>query len=154
MNTPATTMVAAWISAETGVGPAMASGNQVCRKNWPDFDMTAASRQNDATSSAVWLTVPEAAAVSISRMLKVSPRPAVKNRVIMPTSRPMSPTRFVMNALTAASEFFLSSHQWPISTKEQTPTSSQLVMNCTVVALMTSISIEAVNSERNAKKCV
>jgi hypothetical protein len=33
MNTPATTMVAAWISADTGVGPAMASGSQVCRKN-------------------------------------------------------------------------------------------------------------------------
>ena len=27
MNTPAATMVAAWISAETGVGPAMASGS-------------------------------------------------------------------------------------------------------------------------------
>ena len=28
MYTPAVTMVAAWISAETGVGPAMASGSQ------------------------------------------------------------------------------------------------------------------------------
>ena len=27
MNTPAVTMVAAWISAETGVGPAIASGS-------------------------------------------------------------------------------------------------------------------------------
>ena len=27
--TPAVTMVAAWIKAETGVGPSMASGNQV-----------------------------------------------------------------------------------------------------------------------------
>ena len=42
---PATTMVAAWMSADTGVGPAMASGSQVCRMNWPDFDMTAAIRQ-------------------------------------------------------------------------------------------------------------
>ncbi len=29
-NTPAVTMVAAWISAETGVGPSMASGSQMC----------------------------------------------------------------------------------------------------------------------------
>ncbi len=29
MNTPAVTMVAAWISAETGVGPSIASGSQV-----------------------------------------------------------------------------------------------------------------------------
>ena len=32
-NTPATTIVAAWISADTGVGPAMASGNHVCSGN-------------------------------------------------------------------------------------------------------------------------
>ena len=29
MYTPAVTIVAAWMSAETGVGPAMASGSQV-----------------------------------------------------------------------------------------------------------------------------
>ena len=29
MNTPAVTIVAAWISADTGVGPSIASGNQV-----------------------------------------------------------------------------------------------------------------------------
>src|SRR6266540_7231534 len=34
--TPAVTMVAAWISADTGVGPSIASGNQVCSGNWPD----------------------------------------------------------------------------------------------------------------------
>ena len=31
--TPATTIVAAWISADTGVGPAIASGSQVCSGN-------------------------------------------------------------------------------------------------------------------------
>ena len=31
--TPATTIVAAWINADTGVGPAMASGNHVCNGN-------------------------------------------------------------------------------------------------------------------------
>ena len=30
MYTPAVTIVAAWMSAETGVGPAMASGSQTC----------------------------------------------------------------------------------------------------------------------------
>src|SRR4051794_32867828 len=35
--TPAVTIVAAWISAETGVGPSIASGNQACNGNWPDF---------------------------------------------------------------------------------------------------------------------
>ena len=32
-NTPAVTIVAAWIKADTGVGPSIASGNQVCKKS-------------------------------------------------------------------------------------------------------------------------
>src|SRR5882757_499947 len=32
-KTPATTMVAACINAETGVGPSIASGNQMCKGN-------------------------------------------------------------------------------------------------------------------------
>lgn len=31
--TPAVTRVAAWINAETGVGPSIASGSQVCSPN-------------------------------------------------------------------------------------------------------------------------
>ena len=33
MYTPALTMAAAWIMAETGVGPSIASGSQVCSGN-------------------------------------------------------------------------------------------------------------------------
>ena len=36
-NTPAVTIVAAWIRADTGVGPSIASGSQVCNKNCADF---------------------------------------------------------------------------------------------------------------------
>ena len=32
-KTPAVTIVAAWIKADTGVGPSIASGNQVCKKS-------------------------------------------------------------------------------------------------------------------------
>ena len=32
--TPAATIVAAWISALTGVGPSIASGSQTCSGNW------------------------------------------------------------------------------------------------------------------------
>ena len=35
--TPAVTIVAAWISAETGVGPSIASGSQTCSGNCADF---------------------------------------------------------------------------------------------------------------------
>jgi hypothetical protein len=32
--TPAVTIVAAWIKAETGVGPSIAIGNQTCKPSW------------------------------------------------------------------------------------------------------------------------
>ena len=39
-KTPAVTIVAAWIKAETGVGPAIASGNQACKPNCADLPIT------------------------------------------------------------------------------------------------------------------
>src|SRR4030095_1747809 len=36
-KTPATTMVAAWINAETGVGPSIASGSHICSGNIADL---------------------------------------------------------------------------------------------------------------------
>src|SRR6201995_4737369 len=55
-NTPAVTMVAAWISAETGVGPSIASGNQVCKPSWADLPMapTNSSRHSVVRMSTLW----------------------------------------------------------------------------------------------------
>ena len=75
---------------------------------------------------------------------------AAKYRIVMPTSRPMSPTRLVRNALRAASEFGFSSHQWPINAKEQTPTNSQPTMSCRVDDDSTMNNIDAVKSDRKA----
>ncbi len=44
MYTPAVTMVAAWISAETGVGPSMASGSQTYNGNCADLPHAPTSR--------------------------------------------------------------------------------------------------------------
>ena len=77
--------------------------------------------------------------------------PAAKNRMMTPQMRPTSPTRLVMNALSAASEFGFSSHQCPMSANEQSPTSSQQVRSWSVLSLMISPSIDAVKSDRNAK---
>ena len=54
MNTPAVTMVAAWIRAETGVGPSIASGSQVCSRIWADLPMAPMNRRMQVQSSAVW----------------------------------------------------------------------------------------------------
>src|SRR6185312_1000466 len=35
--TPAQTMVAEWMRADTGVGPSIASGSQMCSGNWADL---------------------------------------------------------------------------------------------------------------------
>src|SRR6185312_13757352 len=48
MNTPAVTIVAAWMRALTGVGPSIASGNQVWSGSWADLPIapTNSSRQS------------------------------------------------------------------------------------------------------------
>ena len=71
--------------------------------------------------------------------------------MMTPQIRPTSPTRLVMKAFRAASEFGFSSHQCPMRANEHRPTSSQHVSSCSVFSLMISPSIEAVNSERKAK---
>ena len=52
MKTPAVTMVAAWMSAETGVGPSIASGSQVCSRNCADLPMAPMNRRRQVTVSA------------------------------------------------------------------------------------------------------
>jgi hypothetical protein len=46
---PAVTIVAACKRAETGVGPSIASGNQVIKKNYADFVTTARTNKKDKT---------------------------------------------------------------------------------------------------------
>ena len=72
----------------------------------------------------------------------------------MPTSRPMSPTRTVKNALSAARALASSSHQWPMSMNEQRPMISQPRMSWTMFSARTITSMPAENSVIAAKKCV
>ncbi len=146
-KTPATTIVAAWMSADTGVGPAMASGSHVCNGNWPDLPMMPNSSATAHQSTSVWLTLPEIAASLTATMLN-EPCPVAacttKNVMMTPIISPMSPVRVVRNALSAASELGFSSHQCPISMNEQRPTSSHPTSICSVLSATTSNSIDAV----------
>src|ERR1700691_3951150 len=45
MKMPAVTMVAAWISAEMGVGPSMESGNHTCSGTCADLPIAPTNRQ-------------------------------------------------------------------------------------------------------------
>jgi hypothetical protein len=49
MKMPAVTMVAAWISAEIGVGPSIESGSQTCSGNCADLPMAPMNRQMQIT---------------------------------------------------------------------------------------------------------
>ena len=52
MKTPAVTMVAAWMSAETGVGPSMASGSQVWSGTCADLPIAPMKSSRQTTVSA------------------------------------------------------------------------------------------------------
>ena len=52
MNTPAVTIVAAWMSAETGVGPSIASGSQVCSRNCADLPIAPMNSSRQVIVSA------------------------------------------------------------------------------------------------------
>ena len=51
-NTPAVTMVAAWINAETGVGPSIASGSQTCSPICADLPIAPMNSSTPITSKA------------------------------------------------------------------------------------------------------
>ena len=49
MKMPAVTMVAAWMSAEIGVGPSIESGSQTCSGNCADLPIAPMNRQMQVT---------------------------------------------------------------------------------------------------------
>ena len=125
------------MSAETGVGPAMASGSQVCSGNWPGLrgDAGEEAQAADEQQRRGWRRSDRAYSL-MCRMSKLV-APAAKKVMMTPRIRPTSPTRLVRKALRAASLFFFSSHQCPMSANEQRPTSSQPTSICRVLELMT-----------------
>ena len=52
-KTPAVTIVAACIKAETGVGPSIASGNHVCKKSCADFPIAPTNKNKQIKSIGV-----------------------------------------------------------------------------------------------------
>jgi hypothetical protein len=118
--TPAVTMVAAWISAETGVGPSIASGNHACNGNWPDLPHAPISSSNPISS-----TVVESALPTLGKMSPKLSEPNVENIRNIAISRPASPTRFMMNAFLPAVVALGRRYQNAISRYEARPTPSQ-----------------------------
>ncbi len=65
MKMPAVTMVAAWISAEMGVGPSIESGSQICSGTCADLPMAPMNKQmqvkviaDHAIVPVIWICAP------------------------------------------------------------------------------------------------
>src|SRR6266545_3679064 len=103
----AATMVAAWISADTGVGPSIASGSQVCSRNCADLPIAPmnSSRQirvSASTSQArKWMVLPVSDG-ACANSVPNSTAPVSMNTAKMPSAKPKSPMRLTMKALIAA----------------------------------------------------
>jgi len=109
--TPAVTIVAAWISADTGVGPCMASGSHVYRGICADLPVQPRNRNRAiavaaAPVSAVGAWANTAPKSSVPKCWKI------RNIAIR---KPTSPMRFTMNAFFPASALIFSLNQKPIS---------------------------------------
>ena len=120
MNTPAVTMVAAWIRAETGVGPSMASGSQVCRPSCADLPIAPMNSRKVQTVTMSqsfhrkWKVLPAMPGVAAKTVSKLT-EPKAANTPMMPRAKPKSPTRLTTNALMAAALALGRSCQKPIS---------------------------------------
>src|SRR3984885_16090211 len=95
--TPAVTIVAAWINADTGVGPSIASPNQACSGTCADLAQAPSS-----SNSPIAVRAPCEADGAPAKTPAYERVPKVLNIKNMPTARPASPTRFITNAFLAA----------------------------------------------------
>ena len=123
---PALTMVAAWMSAETGVGPSIASGSQTWSGNWallPIAPMNS-SRQMPIIIHGSISPLSSFSGSSLKTSVKLTV-PIVVQMAMMPSAKPKSPTRLVMNAFLLARAAERLWYQKPMSRYEDRPTSSQ-----------------------------
>ena len=86
-------MVAAWINAETGVGPAIASPSHACNGNCADFPVAAS---NNIRPIAVSAPCEEPSAASLTPINETVP--IVAKAIMIANESPMSPTRLAIKA--------------------------------------------------------
>ena len=136
------TIVAAWISAETGVGPSIASGSQVWSGICADFATAPPS-----SPSATRLTVVEDMASAPANASANSSVPVVQIRTKKASAIVASPKAFMMNAFLAAATASGRSCQKPISRYDARPTSPQPTSRIRKFPAWTSRSIEKTKND-------
>ena len=137
------TIVAAWMSADTGVGPSMASSSQACSGNCADLPQ-AASR----SSRPIAVKVPSLAWLALPKTSEKVTDPKVTNMSMIASPRPTSPTRLMMKAFLAAAAAVGLTCQKPMSRYDARPTPSQPTYSSRKLFARTRISIAATNRFR------
>ena len=155
--TPADTIVAAWIIALTGVGPSIASGSQACSGNWADLPTVPMNSSKPIKPAVERPRKPlgtvartcKMSSVKISRKVNV---PVTEYKYAIPNNMKTSPTRVVINALTAASRAECFAYQKPISKYEHKPMISQPTKKVRRLSEITNTYMPNANRLRKAKK--
>src|SRR5574340_1261043 len=155
--TPAVTIVAAWISADTGVGPAIASGSQTYSGICADLPVTPSSKNRVISTINGELTAEMLAAPwNTESNCRLPKALNIKKAAIR---KPKSPMRLAIMAFLAASELAHDgrasvsiSYQKPINRKEHSPTPSQPTKSIKYESPATRIIMEAMKRFRNTKK--
>src|SRR5579862_1127030 len=150
-------MVAAWMRALTGVGPAMASGSQTY--NGICADLPVAPTNSNKVTTVTTATPPKVLPSSTCTCCAISrkttePCPAsdiAQNSRNAPSVKPKSPMRLTMNALLPALAFAHSLYQKPINAYEHNPTPSQPTNISSRLSASTRVSIAKVNRFNHAK---
>src|SRR5437588_11031978 len=145
--TPAVSIVAAWMSAETGVGPSMASGSQTYNGSCADLPAAPSRRSNTTAVAVAWPRAP-----AWAKTVTYCREPRLANSRNMATMNPKSPTRLVTNALLAAVAAGGRSNQNEMRKYEQAPTPSHPRKVSKKLSARTSTSIEKTNRFRQTKK--
>src|SRR6185369_6731690 len=136
MKMPAVTMVAAWISAESGVGPSVESVSHTCCGLCADLPMAPMNRQIQMTVSAfqAWPLKISKCCVAICPADAKAPlycsEPVKYTMPAMPSRKPKSPTRLTRKAFMLAKMAVGRVYQKPISRYDTTPTASQPKNSC------------------------
>jgi hypothetical protein len=90
------------MSADTGVGPSIASGSHVCNGTWADLPTAPRNSPRPSSTHSSWLNSCGWPCDSFSFNSEMFSVPKVVKAMAMPTRNPASPTRLTTNALFAA----------------------------------------------------
>lgn len=153
-NIPAVTIVAAWINADTGVGPSIASKSQTCKPIWADLPITPKKIKKHTKSIIDILKKNDL--LKIKTFLKygraqyTTPKSkdwTYKTIRDSPMKNPISPNRLKIIAFNAALHADDLLFQKLINKKEQIPTPSQPTSKTPKLSAVTRTTIKKVNSE-------